>query len=98
MQKSLFPDIVAHGEPEPVQQPEPEAPETPLPLPELDARKPFVVVKCARSSQKLIVPKSDKGCRILCQDCDPRTKAKYDPFRNIALAKALRAHINSYNK
>ena len=92
IQQSLFPDIVAHGEPEPVQQPEPEPPESPFPLPERDARKPFIVVKCSRCSQKLIVPKGDKGCKYLCQDCDPRTKAKYDQYKNFALIKALRVH------
>ena len=76
-------------------EPEPEPEITPaLPPEPYDPDKPLVVVKCHSCSQKLFVPKKIKGEIYRCQDCDIRFRAKYDQFRNFALAKALRAHKN----
>jgi hypothetical protein len=90
IQYNLFGEI---EEPVMILEPEPE-PEviSVLPPEPYDPDKPFIVVRCHSCSQKLFVPRKIKGERYLCQDCDIRYHAKYDRFRNFALAQALRAH------
>jgi hypothetical protein len=76
-----------------IQEPEPEPEMSPvLPVEPFDPNRPFVVVRCRSCSQKLFIPKKIKGEVYRCQDCDIRFRAKYDQYRNIALARALRAH------
>lgn len=57
-----------------------------------DLKKPFIEVKCCNCTQMLLVPERYKDEQSICQDCDERFRAKFDKFRNIALARALRAH------
>lgn len=93
-QYNLFGEI---DEPVMMQEPEPETEPLPeLPVEPFDPSKPFVVVKCHSCSQKLFVPKKVKGEVYRCQDGDIRFRSKYDQYRNIALARALRAHKKSF--
>lgn len=61
-------------------------------------RKDFDIKRCRRCDQLLLNDPNNDRDNGLCESCDPRLSAQYNQFKNIALAKALRAHkqLNRY--
>lgn len=53
-------------------------------------RKDFEIGKCRACGQLLLDDPDNKISNELCPACDERLRARYNQFRNLALAKALR--------
>ena len=93
-----MPQYTIFGEIEQDTMPQPEVIEElpPAPLSRKNKkRKDFQIGVCRDCGQLLLDDPDNTRIKIdeeLCPDCDERLRAKYNQFRNFALAKALRLH------